>query len=170
MDFKKYSTKTFKKGEIIQRAGDKKLNSFYVKKGLLRSYMIDEHAKETTFMFASEDWIIGDLLAIFQNTETELFIDALEDTEVLIIKDKLEDLSREELVIGFNKLLTRVGVLQNRILMQMSASALDRYNYFIKLYPNMVQRIPQKIIASYLGITPQALSRIKGDIKKNKRH
>lgn len=165
MEFKNVKTKFYKKGDILQRQGDRNLNTFFVKKGLLRSYIIDDKAKEHIFMFAPEDWIIGDIYAAHQQVETELFIDVLEDCEVFIINDKLEDYNLEEITIGMDKLLKRVGVLQNRLLMQMSSSALTRYEKFIEIYPDLVQRLPQHMIASYLGITPQGLSRLKGQIK-----
>ncbi|MGB0869045.1 MAG: Crp/Fnr family transcriptional regulator [Flavobacteriales bacterium] len=161
MDFKDVKRKFYKKGDILQMQGDCKLNTYFVKSGLLRSYIIDEKAKEHIFMFAPENWIIGDIYALHEQIETELFIDVLEDSEVYIINDKLEDYSLEEITIGMDKLLKRVGVLQNRILMQMSSSALKRYHYFIEIYPDLVQRVPQHMIASFLGMTPQGLSRIR---------
>ena len=66
---------------------------------------------------------------------------------------------------GIEKLLKRVAVLQKRIIMLMSATAWERYQDFIETYPNIVQRVPQKMIASYLGITPEALSKIRGEKK-----
>lgn len=165
MEFKKYQHKKVKKGAIIQLAGDKNLKSYYVSKGLLRAYIIDDKAKEHIFMFAPEGWIIGDIHAVHSKTESKLYIDVLEDSEILILNDTIDDFSLEEIKPGIDKLLNRVGVLQNRLLMQMSSSALERYNYFLKIYPDLVQRVPQHMIASYLGITPQALSRLRSQIK-----
>ena len=64
------------------------------------------------------------------------------------------------------KLLNRMVALQNRIIMLMSASAIKRYEHFVETYPDIVQRVPQRMIASYLGLTPEALSKVKGDRKR----
>ncbi len=161
MIFSKFTKKKVSKGTILQHAGDKHLKNYVVVKGLLRSYIIDSKGKEHIFMFGPEDWIVGDIYAAYQEKETQLFIDALEDSELIIPDQKLEDLTRDEMQIGISKLLNRVGVLQNRILLQMSSSALERYEHFLTLYPELQERIPQKMIASYLGITPEALSSIR---------
>jgi len=142
-----------KKGEILQRKGDLNSKVYKVHSGLLRSYSIDEQGKEHIFLFASEDWIIADNSA--KDVPSELYIDALEDTECEAIN------RHEDLVLEPLKLLKRMAVLQNRVIMLMSASAIERYNHFLKTYPHIVQRVSQKMIASYLGITPEALSRVK---------
>ena len=92
----------------------------------------------------------------------ELFIDALEDSVVTPISKSAPPKS------DFQKLHKRIGVLQKRIIMLMSAPAIERYNHFLEIYPDIVQRVPQRMIASYLGITPQALSTLRGEIAKGK--
>jgi len=161
--------KSFKKGQIIQRQGEISSNLFFVKKGLLRSYIIDSKGKEHIFMFAPEDWTITDNVSF--NTKAEMFIDALEDSEVEIYR-------KENVLanIGYHQdnrkqilsLIKRISVLQKRIILLMSASAIERYDHFIETYPQITQRVPQKMIASFLGITPEALSKIKSlKIRKN---
>jgi CRP-like cAMP-binding protein len=154
----KAATKQVKKGEFLQREGELSTSVFYVKSGLLRSYTIDSKGKEHIFMFGSEGWIVADNVA--QGEKGELFIDALEDSIVIPISKSIPPKSDTQ------KLLKRIGVLQKRIIMLMSASAIERYNYFIEIYPEIVQRVPQKMIASYLGITPQALSTLRGEIAR----
>lgn len=162
--------KKVKKGMTLQVYGEKGLRSFFVNKGLLRSYIIDHKGKEHVYMFAPEGWMIGDIESYSFATPTELYIEALEDSEIDVIDSSaygiLEQLSNKALIQHIDKLTRRVAVLQNRVLMLMSARAIDRYKDFIKTYPNIVQRVPQKMIASYLGITPEALSKIRGDIAK----
>jgi hypothetical protein len=153
-------TKQVKKGEILQREGELSTSVFYVKKGLLRSYTIDGKGKEHIFMFGSEGWIVADNVA--QGEKGELFIDALEDSIVIPISKSIPPKSDTQ------KLLKRIGVLQKRIIMLMSASAIERYNHFLETYPDIIQRVPQKMIASYLGITPQALSTLRGEIARKK--
>jgi CRP-like cAMP-binding protein len=144
-----------KKGQILQRKGDLNTKVYQVETGLLRSYSIDEKGKEHIYMFAPENWIVADSLP--PEKPCELFIDALEDS-VVILNDK-NDLSIND--TESKKIIKRFGVLQKRIIMLMSASAIERYEHFIETYPDIVQRVPQKLIASYLGITPEALSAAK---------
>ena len=120
---------------------------------MLRSYTISDKGKEHIYMFAPEDWIIADNVS--PKEPCDLFIDALEDS-VIIKREK--DFHDEHDV---SKLLNRISVLQKRVIMLMRASAIERYEHFIDTYPDIVQRVPQKMIASYLGITPEALSTVR---------
>ncbi|MEL6134974.1 MAG: Crp/Fnr family transcriptional regulator [Bacteroidota bacterium] len=152
------------KGTVLQRAGDSVSNVFYVKKGLLRSYTIDGNGKIHIFMFAPEGWIIAD--SVMPDEPCELYIDALEHSEIEMIGKKPFDEALH--VIGNShdrsrNLFRRIRVLQHRVIMLMSASALERYDHFLAAYPDIIQRVPQKMVASYLGITPEALSKVKGD-------
>lgn len=161
--------KRFKKGEFIQRVNQLKANAIYVKKGLLRSYIIDSKEKEHIYMFASEGWITGDIDAVEFNEPTKLYIDCLEDSEVVLLKKdylKEADLSKEKLLQNMKKMSRNLGKMQRRILMLMGSPAVDRYNYFLEIYPELPNRVPQKMIASYLGIMPQTLSTIRSNIAK----
>ena len=155
---KKSNKIRIKKGQILQRAGENNSRIYIVKSGLLRSYMIDEKGKEHIFLFASENWVMTDSTA--KNTPCKLFIDAIEDSEVNILEKGKED------KIELQKILNRLETLQNRILMMMHSTALERYNHFTKTYPKIIQRVPQRMIASYLGITPEALSKVKRESRK----
>jgi len=160
------------KGEILLRENEKATRSFYVQKGLLRSYVIDKKGKEHIFSFAPEDWIVSDMASQMQHTPSRLFIDALEDSEIEIfdrtIFEKLGIVSVNGSAFGVQRLLKRISTLQDRIIMLISATALERYQDFEKTYPNIIQRVPQKMIASYLGITPEALSKIRGEYARKK--
>mgnify|MGYP000428925619 FL=1 len=145
-----------KKGDILQRKGDTSSNIYEVKSGLLRSYTIDEKGKEHIFMFAPEKWIIAD--AVLENDTCDFFIEAIEDS-ILYVSEK--NVTRMQ--TNVSALAKRMLVLQRRIIMLMSYSGLDRYEHFLKTYPELTQRVPQRMIASYLGITPEALSKAKGD-------
>ena len=126
---------------------------YEVKSGLLRSYSIDEIGREHIYMFAPENWIIADNIP--PEKPYELFIDALEDS---VVFEKFKDTSS---IIDSHKLVNRLEVLQRRIIMLMSASAIERYEHFIATYSDIVQRVPQRMIASYLGVTLEALSNAK---------
>lgn len=160
----------YKKGDIIQRAGSL-TSPFYVKKGLLKSYLIDSKGKEHIYMFAPEDWIIGDLEALQYKQPAQLFIECIEDSEVIPFeKDCLfsSELTREQISKNAQTLYRRIGRLQRRVLMLMGAPAIDRYLYFLETYPELPNRISQKMIASYLGITAQTLSSIRSQIAQKK--
>lgn len=166
-----FPVKVYKKGAILQREGDKASKSFYIKKGLLRSYTIDNKGKEHNFMFASEGWIISDVESQELNEPALLFIECIEDSEVISLERTTIDtklFTTEQFDKMMNSLFRRIAVMQRRIILMMSAPAKDRYEYFIKVYPELSNRIPQKMIASYLGITPEALSSIRSKIAKEK--
>ena len=142
-----------KKGDMVQRKGDIHTKIYLVKSGLLRSYALDKKGKEHVFMFAPEGWVMADCVG--PETKGELYIEALEDSHVEVVEKN--DQHQPEL----QKLLNRLGALQYRILQLLKASALERYEDFLVTYPDIVSRVPQKMIASYLGITPEALSKLK---------
>ena len=164
----KIQTKRFLKGEILQSQGDRLANAYFVKSGLLRSYVIDKKGKEHTFMFAPEGWIISDISSQFSDEISDLMIDVLENAEVEVLPTRFfwdifhnyPEFSQDSALI----LMKRIATLQKRVIMLMSASAAERYEHFLQTYPNVAQRVPQKMIASYLGITPEALSTIRGNL------
>ncbi|MFS4447032.1 Crp/Fnr family transcriptional regulator [Maribacter sp. 2307UL18-2] len=143
-----------KKGEIIQRPGDLNSKVYHVVRGLLRSYTIDAKGKEHIFMFGPEGWVVADNSPV--EVPVDLFIDALEDTIVHVVE---KDLAKETPNVA--PLMRRISVLQKRVILLMSASAIERYEHFEQTYPDILQRVPQKMIASYLGMTPEALSKVK---------
>jgi len=136
---------------------------------LLRSYTIDKKGKEHVFMFASEGWFVSDIESQAFNNKTVLFIEAIENSEVYVI-DLDTFAQSQENIDDYNSMITpllkRIGVMQRRILALMSASATERYESFLQIYPELPNRVPQKMIASYLGITPEALSTIRHKIAK----
>ena len=159
----KARTLKFKKGDILQHKGEINSKLYYIKKGLLRSYTIDSKGKEHIFMFALEKHMIGD--ATLPEEPCELFIDAVEDSEV-IAREK--NVKRDATPNSFKMMIQCMTDLQKRVIMLMSESAIDRYTHFEKTYPELLKRLPQRMIAAYLGITPEALSKIRGERAKNK--
>ena len=105
-------------------------------------------------MFAPEGWVIADNAP--PELPTTLFIDALEESEVFIGK---KDIKSERQNV--QPLVNRLLVLQNRIMMLMSAPAIERFEDFVRTYPDIMKRVPQRMIAYYLGVTPEALSKLK---------
>lgn len=138
----------------------------------MRSYVIDDNGKIHIFMFAPEGWIVSDIPSYIYSTPTELFVDAIEDSEIVEfemtnISSDINDVEDSKIQSEVSRLLRRIAVLQKRVIMLMSATARDRYVHFMETYPQLVNRIPLKMIASYLGITPEALSSIRRKIRNN---
>jgi CRP-like cAMP-binding protein len=106
------------------------------------------------------------------HTPSELVIEAIEDSELEILDKKLFDsllsISSTFRLSDSEKLIKRISVLQKSVIMIMSATAWERYLDFLDTYPNIVQRVSQKMIASYLGITPEALSNMRSNMSKKK--
>jgi CRP-like cAMP-binding protein len=165
--------KKLKKKQYLLQEGDINRYEYFVNKGCLRTYTIDERGLEHIVQFAIEDWWTGDMYSFLTQTPARYTIDALEDSELLY----LDKPSLEELYIKvpkferfFRNLLQNAFIsLQERIISNLSKPADERYCNFIEKYPLMEPRLPLKQIASYLGITPESLSRIRSSYIKNKR-
>lgn len=169
--FEKQNTITLKisKNQILQVPGRIASKAYYVKSGLLRSYLIDDNGKIHIFMFAPEGWIISDIESHTLSVPTELFIDALEDSEIIQINQITVDTftsDNKSHTQVIEKLFRRIAVLQKRVILLMTATAKHRYEHFLETYPQLVNRVPLKMIASYLGITPEALSNIRSKMRK----
>lgn len=163
-------SKIFKKGEFIVYPGDKHTVNYFVNNGLLRSYSMDEKGKEHIIQFAPEGWIISERDSAVFHEPSLFFIDAVEDTEALLIPSDfftgIQKIIPNILELNMILLHNSIRFMQKRINMLLSATAEDRYLDFIKLYPNLTLRVPQWMIASYLGITPESLSRVRKDLAK----
>ncbi len=129
---------------------------FTVESGLLRSYSIDNKGKEHIYMFVPENWIIAD--NCYNDIPCDLFIDAIEDSTFTVTEKDFAKLTSDR-----KSLVKRINVLQKRVIMLLSSWAIERYQYFVETYHDIIQRVPQKMIVSYLGITPEALSKVRGD-------
>ncbi len=164
--------KKMKKGEFLLNEGEVCKYTAFVVKGCLRLYTIDNKGKEHIMQFAPENWWISDMDSFAKGTPSVYFIDALEGSEVLLIDFPSQDKSLNQipkLALFFQQLMqNRQTASQKRIIFSMSASAEDRYLDFLKTYPSFTQRVPQHMIASYLGITPESLSRIRKQVVTRK--
>lgn len=162
--------KKFRKRQYIVQAGDFSRFEMFVIKGCLRQYYVDESGQEHVVMFAIEDWWISDMYGLITGNPALTNIDALEDSEVLAIEINDFELLLQKipkLEKMFRILLQRAfSAHQRRIIENMSLPAEQRYLRFIEQFPKMAGRFPQKQIASYLGITPESLSRIRNQLTK----
>lgn len=159
-----FTSRTLKKHQYLVQAGDPAPNDHFVVKGLLRSFYLDDAGKTHILQFAMEDWWISDPQAYHNKVNATLNIDCLEDTQVLFISiDNREKLCAElkKMEYFFMKKTTAGYIaLQRRVLSLMSQNAEERFAQFVQLYPTLLQRVPKALIASYLGITRETLSRI----------
>lgn len=156
--------------EFLQRAGAVAQYAAFVARGCLRSYTIDARGKEHILNFASETWWVADNISLTSGTPSDYFIDALEDSDLLLIDPE----SHETLVetapgyaAAFRKGLQRHAAAKDRrIVSSISASAQDRYLQFLDTYPSLATRVPQWMLASYLGVSPETVSRIRRKLSR----
>lgn len=157
--------KKLRKKQYLVQEGDVCKFEAFVNKGCLRAYSVDENGFEHIVLFALEDWWIGDLYSFLTQRPATYNIDALEDCELLLIdKKNLEDLYSKvpKFERVFRIMMQNAFIAQQqRIVESLSFPAIERYTHFIKKYPQLDQRLPQHQIASYLGITPEFLSKIR---------
>lgn len=162
--------KTFPKGTFLLREGEKQQHSYFVENGLLRQFSIDAKGKEHILQFAPENWFMSDRESEYFDMPSSYFIEAIEDTTVFLIeKDFLLNLSltNQTFLYFHDRLLhNHIRHLQRRITQLLSFTAEERYLDFVEIYPNLLLRIPQTMIASYLGITPESLSRVRKDLSE----
>ncbi|WP_297336243.1 Crp/Fnr family transcriptional regulator [Algoriphagus sp.] len=162
------SRKEVRKGTFLLRSGEKIQHSFFVEKGLLKQYAVDKKGKEHILQFAPENWLMADRESEYFDQASSYFIESIEDSEIFYInKDLILQLAKaDERFIAFNNFLLHrhIRSLQKRITQLQSAPAEERYLDFIQTYPDLTLRVPQTHIASYLGITPESLSRVRKEL------
>lgn len=165
---KNCTIKSYKKDQFLLRSGEFCKHSFFVEKGLLRQYSIDDKGKEHILSFAPERWFVTDRESTYFNRPSAYFIQALEDSKVVMLDENFVKLLAKKIpsFTDFNNRLlhNHIRQLQNRINLLLSATAVERYLQFIKMYPDILLRVPQTMVASYLGITPESLSRIRREL------
>jgi CRP-like cAMP-binding protein len=163
-----YTPKKISKGTLLLREGEVCQHNFFVIKGCLRSYVVDKNGKEHIIQFAPENWWISDQNSVLKQEPAMFFIDAIEDSEVLLSERDFNEKFSAILPNGAQMMQilfhNSFKAMQKRVINLLSTSAEDRYLEFIKTYPTVALRVPQKMIASYLGITPESLSRIRKDV------
>lgn len=143
----------------------------YVNKGCIREYIIDKNGAEVTLQFAVEDWWVSDLASFQDQSPAHMNIETLEDCELFILtRDSKERLLTEvpKLERMFRLMLQRhLTVVQKRLYKTIATTAMEKYLEFINRYPGIPQRVPQHYIASYLGISPEFLSKLRArNLKK----
>ena len=166
----KTETKHYKAKTIILNAGEVCKHSYFVNTGLLRSFNINDNIVEHVLSFACEGWWIGDMYSLLSQKPGTLFIEVLEDAEVVLLsKENQEQLYLEiPKLERFFRILTENSLIANqeRLMDNLSLSAEERFEKFCKKYPTLIQKLPQKQIASYIGVTPEFFSKMKRKLLK----
>lgn len=159
-----FETKKIKKHQFIVQEGQLVEYDFFVLQGCLKSYLTDATGKEHIIQFGLPDWWITDYEAYYYQTKATVSIDCIEDCELLCLSiENREKLCAEMHKVEhfFRKKTNRRNVaLQQRIFLLMSATAKERYDKLLEQYPQLLQKVPKKLIAQYLGVTRETLSRL----------
>lgn len=160
--------KKLRKKQYLLQEGDVCKYTAFVEKGVLRSYTIGENGNEHIIQFALEGWWISDSYSFLTEIPSSYSIDALEDAELLLITTSSMEAMLEKVpkMERYFRLLMQKNMiaLQQRLACTLSQTAEEKYTGFSNLYPSIIQRVPQHMIASYLGVTPETLSRIRKQI------
>lgn len=157
--------KFIKKGTLLLQQGEICKFGCKVISGCLKSYVIDNTGKEHIMQFAPEGWIITDMNSLFNHTPSNINIAAIEDSEVHWIENQVldfwDDASREDLLQQIKMLTKNIITANKRTKLLLCSTGEERYFDFIQTYPTLTQRLPLKLIAGYIGITPEYLSEIR---------
>jgi CRP-like cAMP-binding protein len=162
--------KKIKRKQFSLRENEICENSIFIMSGCLRGYTIDPNGFEHILQFAPPDWWIADMYSLISQKPGNLNIDAIEDTEVLLLSRK----NQEKLFVDvpkferFFRIITENSLVANRqrVLDNMSLTAQQRFATFCHHYPTLIEHLPQKLIASYIGVTPEFLSKVKAEYFK----
>jgi len=166
-----FEIKKLRKRQFLLQEDDYCTNLAFVSKGALKSYTIDDKGQEHISLLAWEGWWVSDFKSFICDEKAILSISALEDSELLLLSRsnyekiliEVPAMERYFRILYQNSLITK----DRRLISSNTHTAEEKYLQLIKMYPFISQRIPQNLIASYLGLTPETISRIKKNLDKN---
>ena len=160
-----FVSRKLRKRQYLLQEGDVCRYQAFVEKGILRSYTIDDKGNEHILQFATEGWWMADLSSFLTNEPSVFNMEALEDVELLLIDKPAWELSMQKFpkLEHYFRILIQNHLIatQKRLMQSLSETAEEKYLRFAKTYPSCVQRVPQHMIASYLGVTRETLSRMR---------
>ena len=160
-----FQYKKLQKGDYLHHEGDLIHDASFVESGLFRTYIIDEQGVEHILQFAMAGWWTGDLGSFITGKPTTFYVEALEDSEVLRISKESWNilLERAPFYVDYHRRLLERGLVatQNRLLEAYSVDAKKKYLHLLNTFPDILQRVPQYMIASYLGMSRETLSRVR---------
>ncbi|KUJ60188.1 hypothetical protein AR687_19015 [Flavobacteriaceae bacterium CRH] len=166
----KTETKIYKAKTILLNAGEVCKHSYFVNSGILRSFNINDNIVEHVLSFSCPGWWISDMYSFFSQKPGQLFIEVLEDAEVVSLSKE----NQEQLYLDIPKLERFFRILienslvanQQRLMDNLSLPAEERFEKFTKKYGSLVHKVPQKQIASFIGVTPEFFSKMKARLLK----
>jgi CRP-like cAMP-binding protein len=167
-----FQPKKLRKRQYLLQEGDVCKYTIFVESGLLRTFTIDEKGTEYILQFAFEGWWMGDIYSFLTDEPSMYNIEALENCELLLLTrgswelllNRIPAFERYFRILIQNNLIAT----QRRLMSSMSKTAEEKYTDLINNFPGCLQRLPQHMIASYLGITPETLSRIRSQLASRK--
>lgn len=167
-----FKIKLIPKTAYLHKNGEVFHNAAFVQKGLFRTFIIDDDGVEHTLQFASRGWWAGDLGSFISGMPSKFFAEALEDSEILTIeKSNWDSLLKEApFYLDYHRRLLEKGLIatQNRLLESYSTNASQKYIKLLKTFPDILQRVPHYMIASYLGMSRETLSRVRKQLATEK--
>lgn len=160
-----FQSVTHLKKKIILHAGDICRFEAFIIRGCIKTYFIDADGAEVILTFGTESWWVSDIASFHDQVPSTMFIETIEESELLVLSHK----SKEDLLTAFPALEKMFRLMvqrhlssyQERLFGTIALTAEERYDIFLDKYPDLPQRIPQHLIASYLGISPEFLSRLR---------
>jgi CRP-like cAMP-binding protein len=161
--------KTLRAKKLLLREGDVCKHSSFVTSGCLRGYTIDKNGFEHVLTFAPKGWWIADMYSLLSQKPGTLTIEAMQDSELLLLSRKNQELLYDKIpkferffrIISENSLVA----YQQRLMDNLSLTAQERYLKFCTTYPGLINELPQKQVAAYIGVTPEFLSKMIRKIK-----
>ena len=164
----KIETKQFKAKTILLSSGEIANCTYFVNSGILRSFNINDNIIEHVLHFACEGWWIGDMYSYISEKPGNLFIEVLEDAELVIISKENHQILYKEIpkLERFFRILAENSLVahQERLMDNLSLSAEERFEKMCKKYPSLIQKVAQKHLASYIGVTPEFFSKMKSKL------
>jgi CRP-like cAMP-binding protein len=161
-----FHPKRLRKRQYLLQEGDVNKYTAFVEKGMLRTYTVDTKGAEHILQFGMEGWWLADLYSFLNDAPSTFNIEALEDCELLLITKPSWELLLQKIPAfeRYFRILIQNNLVatQRRLIGALSETAEEQYIKLLNTYPDCVQRVPQHMIASYLGITRETLSRIRG--------
>lgn len=158
----------YKAKTVLLNAGDICKNSYFVNSGVLRSFNINDNIVEHVLSFACSGWWIGDMYSLLSQKPGNLFIQVIEEAEVVLLSKENQDILYQEIpkLERFFRILTENSLVahQERLMDNLSLTAEERFEKFCIKYHDLIQKVPQKQIASYLGVTPEFFSKMKAKL------
>jgi CRP-like cAMP-binding protein len=153
------------KGEVLIREGEMVKYGAFISRGCLRSYAVDNKGKEHIIQFAPENWWLTLTDSIVNGTPSLYFIDAIEPSDVLLL-DMPAHKKMLDSIPGYASMFQaglqrHTAAKDKRIVSSLTATAEERFQNFLQTYPSIAQRVPQHMLASYLGLSPETLSRVR---------